>query len=203
MRKIILLSVCFIIISLCTVTYGGEPNKNKHEFSIRWGAIYDLYENHDYSYYWSSPLERYNSGKYHFGDKTSTEAITLSYAREMKRWLTLSLNASYFGVFQREMENGSNKIADRYKKHKISVYPMVRFTYLNRPMIRLYSSVGIGLGLTKEGWSNNSRHYNDNDAYIEGQLTFFGISVGKKLFVSAEIGLGAMGYLTMGGGYRF
>ena len=183
------------------MTYGGEPYKTKHEFSIRWGTNYDFYESHDYYYYWWSPLDRYNSGKHHLGNKICTESITLSYAREMKRWLTLSINSSYYGVFQDERENSSDKITNKYRKHRISVYPMVRFTYLNRPMIRLYSSVGLGLGLTTEGWSNDSSY--DNETHLDGQLTFFGISVGKKLFVSSEIGLGAMGYLNMGVGYRF
>ena len=190
-------------ISLCTMTYGSEPYKNKHEFSIRWGANYDFYENHNDFYYWSAPLENYNSGKYHRGNETYTEAITLSYSREMKRWITLSINASYYGLFQSERDNVSNKKTDTYRKHKISVYPMVRFTYLNRPVIRLYSSVGLGLGVTKEGWSDNRRYYNDNDTYLDGQLTFFGISIGKKLFVLGETGIGAMGFLTVGGGYRF
>ena len=201
MKKIILLSLCIITISLYSKTYGREPFKGKHEFSIRWGAIYDIYESHDDYLWWFSPLDRYNSGKYYHGDKVSTEAITISYAREMKRWLTISINASYFGVYQKEREISTDKVTDKYSKHRISLYPMLRFTYLNRPMIRLYSSVGLGLGVTKEGWSYNDRY--DQFTEFSGQLTFFGVSVGKKLFVSWEVGIGDMGYLTMGGGYRF
>ena len=201
MKKIILLSLCYLTISLCTVTYGQEPNKTNHEFSVRWGTNLDLDHDDPYFLGMGTPLDKYNSGKYYYGNKIHTKAITLSYANEMTRWITLTVNTTYSGTYQLEHEIESKKISDKYRKHKISVYPMVRFTYHNRPMVRLYSAIGFGLGVTKEGWSNDSR--DEYKTAIDGQLTLFGVSVGKKLFVSWEIGVGNMGFLNMGGGYRF
>ena len=208
MRKIILLSLCFITISLCTTTYGVEPYKNKQEFTIRWGFVddedwYDWSNSRidaiPYNYY--TPLDKYNNGKYYYDEKIYTQAITLSYTNEIKRWLALSINATYSGAFQNERETESGKITDKYRRHRIAVFPMVRFTYLNRPVVRLYSAVGFGFGMTKDGWSSNP--YRESKTDIDGQLTFFGVSVGKKLFASWEVGIGSMGYFTMGGGYRF
>ena len=207
MRKFILLLLCCVTISLCTATYGREPYKTKQEFTIRWGWIddedwYEWSNDHYISgFYPYTPLDRYNSGKYYYDDKIYTQALTVSYTNELKRWLALSINATYSGAFQNERESGSGKIINKYRRHRISVFPMARFTYLNRPVVRLYSAAGFGLGVINEGWSNNSQYKHKTN--VDGQITFFGVSVGKKLFASWELGFGSMGYLTMGGGYRF
>jgi hypothetical protein len=210
MRKFILFSLSCIVYSICTTAYAREPYKTKQEFSIRWGYLdseddFDFFDwNNDYIYSSAkayTPLNRYNNGKYYYDDKFYTQAITISYTNEINRWLALSINASYSGVFQNERESDGDKIIDKYRKHRIAIFPMARFTYFNRPMIRLYSAAGFGFGMIKEGWSNNGRDKTDNS--IDGQLTFFGVSVGKKFFASWELGYGAMGYLIMAGGYRF
>ena len=208
MRKILLLLSCYVAISLFTAAYGREPYKNKQEFTIRWGWVddEDWYGWSDYRidgllYPFTTPLDRYNNGKYYRDEKVYTQALTLSYTNEIKRWLALSINATYSGAYQNEREAGTGKITDKYRRHRISVYPMVRFTYFNRPVIRLYSAAGFGFGMIKDGWSNNNLYETKTD--IDGQVTFFGVSVGKKLFASWELGFGSMGYLTMGGGYRF
>ena len=36
-----------------------------------------------------------------------------------------------------------------------------------------------------------------------GQVTFFGVSVGRALFANWELGYGVKGYLTLGMGYRW
>ena len=222
MRKILLLVVCCMMYSLCSTVYGSEPYKTKQEFSINWGWVDDDDYNWSkpnvyYSYYGGgyggyyggygylydvppyTPLNRYNDGKYYYDKEIQTQAISLTYTREIKRWLALSINASYSGAYRNERESESGKITNKYRRHRIAVFPMVRFTYLNRPVVRLYSGVGIGLGLKKEGWSNNHEY----KSRFDGQITFFGVSVGRKLFTSWELGTGAMGYLTVGGGYRF
>ena len=219
-----------MVYSLCSTVYGREPYKTKQEFSINWGWTDDgdwnnWSNNHNsyYSYggyyggyggyggygsYYGSiydspytPLNIYNNGKYYYDKEIHTQAITLSYTRESKRWLALSINASYSGAFQNERESASGKITDKYRRHRIAVYPMARFTYLNRPIVRLYSAAGFGFGMEIENWSNSNRH--EYNTRLDGQLTLFGVSVGKKLFASWEIGAGSKGFLTMGAGYRF
>ena len=207
MKKVILFAVCCLFVSSYTEAQTKDSYKLKNEITVRWGVVDDedwYYNGHgyigDYSY-WGSPLERYNNGKYYYDDQIYTQALTVSYTSELKRWLALSINASYSGVFQNERETASGKKMDKYTKHRIAIYPMVRFTYFNRPSVRLYSAVGLGFGMKREGWSNNDDY--DYENYVSGQITFFGISVGKKLFASWEFGYGSMGILNMGVGYRF
>ena len=209
MKKVILLIIGYIAVSSYSTTQARnrEPYKSKHEISIRYGVVDDFFNNDFWSdwnwgYYYETPLERYNNGKYYFDDKVYTQAISLSYTHELKRWLALSINIAYSGVFQKEREKEGNMVISEYKKHRFGIIPMVRFNYFNRPMIRLYSAVGLGLGTKNESWSNTNRG-NINMTRVSGQATFFGVSVGKKIFASSEIGAGGMGILTIGGGYRF
>ncbi len=203
MKKATLLVICTIISLSFTALQASEPYKPKSEFTVRWGWIDagDWGWGHDDYYYSGTPLERYNDGKYYYDDKVYTQAISVSYTNEVKRWLALSITGAYSGILQNERYRNSDNIVNKYRKHRISVFPMVRFTYLNRPMVRLYSAAGFGFGMTNEKWSDSD--YKKRNTYIDGQATFFGVSVGKTFFASWELGVGAMGVLTMGAGYRF
>ena len=210
MNKITLIISCCIATSLYSTAYGRnrEPYKPKHEITVRWGIVDEFFNDgfwDDWNwspYYTNTPLERYNNGKYYWGDEVYTQAISLSYTHEIKRWLALSINATYSGAFQDEKRREDDRVVSEYAKHRLGLFPMVKFTYFNRPMIRLYSAVGFGVGFKTENWSNTSRS-RMNETHVSGQATFFGVSVGKRLFASWEVGTGSMGYLIMGGGYRF
>jgi hypothetical protein len=206
MKRILLPVICSLtLFPVITIqARSREPYKPKHELTVRWGLYDDdVFNTRGYwGWYDESPLERYNRGKYYYDDRMYTQAISLSYTREIKRWLAMSINVSYSGVSQKERLTENDHIVNTYRKHRFAVFPSVKFTHFNRPMIRLYSAAGFGFGLKREQWSGTPK-YDTNKTRISGQLTFFGVSVGKNLFTSWEIGYGSMGFLTMCGGYRF
>jgi hypothetical protein len=203
MKKIIILTLTVFL--PCLKMQAREPYATKSEITIRIGGV-DIDNLDDPGFnrpssYWNTPLGRYNEGRYEYGRAFCTPAITISYTNEMKRWLALTINASYVGFFQREKEIETNTITDKYSSHRFTLYPMVRFSYFNRPLIRLYSALGLGIGFKSGGWSSDNN--NSSTYYTSGQATFFGVSVGKKLVASWELGIGSMGIATMGIGYRF
>lgn len=71
-----------------------------------------------------------------------------------------------------------------------------RFTYVNRPVFRMYSSIGLGIAMTYDP--------RPDEILPIFQLAPLGISVGKRLYGFGEIGLGAE-YIggRAGIGYRF
>lgn len=214
MKKSILYLLCFVIVALqangqifnqkTRTTY--EP---KREITLRWGIVEYPYETVNNSegvfkrpsYPWITPLDRYNRGKYLYNKIHYTQALSLSYTQDLKRWLSLSINMSYSGTSQKQKISGSEETTDTYRKHRFSLYPTIRFNYLNKPMVRLYSGIGIGVGMTNEKkfFTNES----ETDMYLTGQLTLIGVSVGRTLFSTFEIGLGERGVLSAGIGYRF
>ena len=207
MKKLILLTTCGILAFLyAPKVYAGEPYKLKNEFTVRLGVV-DGFDSDNWNFNWDwyntdTPLERYEKGRYIYDDKIFTEAISLSYSRELKRWLALGINLTYSGVFQKERRTSDDQVVNRYRKHRIGLFPMVKFTYFNRPIIRLYSAAGFGMGVRDERWTSNKASH-EREILLSGQLTFFGVSVGKKIFASWEVGAGSMGYITMCAGYRF
>lgn len=195
-----------MILSFSAVAKGKEPYQLKREITLRWGMDDFSSDGIFFGHTWletdKTPLERYNSGKYYYDGKVSTRAVSLSCSQEIKRWFSLSLNASYSAVSQNERQVETNQVSNTYRKYRLSIYPMVRFTYFNRPAIRLYSAAGFGLSVMNEKWSSN-RQYHNSETDLGGQITFFGVSVGKDLFASWEAGIGNMGFIVIGGGYRF
>lgn len=187
---------------------GTKPAyKPKNELSISWGLIENPFEMyHNDTPDWpggrfegSTPWERYDRNRYSYGDRIYTQAFSLGYTQELSQWLSLGVQAAYSGIYQSQRLEGMT--TDRLYTHRFALYPAVRFTYLNRPIIRLYSGAGLGVGMKwKHEFFDRDVEYS---VFPTGQVTFFGLSVGRRLFANWEIGYGVKGYLTLGMGYRW
>ncbi len=82
-----------------------------------------------------------------------------------------------------------------------SIMPDLRFSYLNRKHITLYSGFGVGLLL----WHVKDP-YADTINYLAAsyQLTLFGIKAGANhWFGNLELGAGYKGFISVGVGYEF
>ena len=85
----------------------------------------------------------------------------------------------------------------------------LRFSYLNRKHVTLYSGFGLGIGFMVghpykqiDFVTNEERvpHYH----YSSFQLTAIGVRAGSEhWFGTAELGFGARGFATLGAGYAF
>ena len=85
----------------------------------------------------------------------------------------------------------------------------LRFSYLNRKHVTLYSGLGLGIGfmvghpykqIDLATYEERVPHYH----YSSLQLTAIGVRAGSKhWFGTAELGFGARGFATLGVGYAF
>lgn len=120
----------------------------------------------------------------------------------IKRWFTLTLGIGVNSAFQDVFDPMDGGKMGRNHCTTVSIVPEARFNWLNRDVVRLYSSVGIGLGMdvvrkvTYDG--------PDTGYFPVIQLTPAGISVGRKVYWFAEYGVGLqyIGGMT-GVGVRF
>ena len=98
--------------------------------------------------------------------------------------------------------------------------PDVRFSYLNRPHVTLYSGLSIGLLLTRGNYYRGTV-YDDiwfsvvpedsfypekihTSVFSAFQLTAFGVKAGgNHWFGSFELGAGIKGFVNLGVGYEF
>ena len=212
MTKRMLLIVCMTALTLHAASaqsflrwLGIKPTYQlKNELSISWGLIENPFKDDDVvpiDLNGRTLTDRYRLGRYSYGDRIRTQAFSLGYTQELSQWLSLGMQAAYSGVFQDQRLADTGITTDRRYTHRFALYPAVRFTYLNRPIIRLYSGAGLGVGMKWE------RDFFEHEAryrvFPTGQVTFFGLSVGKQLFANWELGYGVKGYLTFGMGYRW
>ena len=135
-----------------------------------------------------------------FGDYDGPTYITGNIVAEInfikkKRW-TFSLAFAADGLWKNKYDNVTGQKTGRVSGYSATVMPQVRFNWINREVMKLYSSVGLGLSVGS--FAENS------ETWGCFQLGLLGIQVGRRFFVFGEAGCGM---LYMGGkfgvGYRF
>jgi hypothetical protein len=197
MKKHFLLILCLALPIMGAAQ--NKPYQLKQEVKVQWGFIpYD----DDFGTCCNSdgtPYAEYQKAHFYRDDVRSTEAISVSYMHELKKWFALECAFAFDRNYQHTKSVETRNTVSTQRITRFSIIPMARFTYLNKPMVRLYSAGGVFLTFRKENGDYNKG--SETDGVV--QLTFFGISVGKKFFGSAELGLGPLGIATVGAGYRF
>lgn len=142
--------------------------------------------------------DRYSSGYLvHKTDRMVSGAWTLSYDYRIKKWVDIGASLSYYGEYSSLYSNVDNTLLRRLNFTCISVMPVVRFTWLNRPWVRMYGSTGLGVR-----FDTGRRQYGRSLTAFAGQISV-GLAVGKSFFGFAEVGAGAHGVLIAGFGYKF
>ncbi len=144
-----------------------------------------------------------------------TPVFSLDYHYRATKWFWLGLTAGY-NYYQ---EKGDALYVGyifpenstwQYKEHHFLIMPSLRFSYLNRPHLTLYSGLAVGL------YIKHGREYLDDDNLIQPitidhnrvfsafQLTAFGLKAGgNHWFGSFEAGFGIKGIVNLGVGYEF
>ena len=136
---------------------------------------------------------------YKLGPKYATGSITASYYYRFKSWFWLGTNLSYTGFTQNYYDSFTRVRLGTNTNHVITVLPTVRFSYLNKQYVTLYSEIAFGLTY------NYQRQYNQTvkSQFLPAwQTTLIGVSAGKNLYGFAELGSGLRGIAIVGIGYR-
>jgi hypothetical protein len=192
----------FIIISLLPLLLLSgqklDAQEFKKEITIGWagntyGDIDQILPYNDGMYMSSNPLE------YIFDDYDGPTYVTGNIIAEInfikkKRWV-FSLAFAANGIWKNRYDNLTEQKTGRVSGFSATVMPQVRFNWINRDILKLYSS--LGLGLTIGSFDDRS------ESWGSFQLGLLGIQVGRRFFVFGEAGCGM---LYMGGkagvGYR-
>ena len=134
-------------------------------------------------------------------------------------WLGLSLSAAYYRDPEK-IQNGSDFIASCNREfYSVAFMPEVRFSYLNRPHVTLYSALSVGFAQffgTEDCY--NVTYPEHRHPWLSGEIngdysptrfstlhvTLFGVKAGwKQMFGSIELGAGYKGLGSIGIGYEF
>lgn len=175
-----------------------DTESPKYEFRLGWGG----YPNMDYENftvwpgfdYTDTPIKDMFSD--YDGNTYMTGNIMAAFDIRMKKWFTFSIGLAADGVWKNTYDIVTGNKVGRVSGYIFTVMPQAKFTWVNREMVRLYSSVG--LGITAGEFDRVS------DCFPAGQAVLLGISVGRRFVGFAELGSGTM-YMggMIGVGYRF
>lgn len=173
-------------------------------FEVRagWGG-FPLVDHLSYTYrgFWrekATPKKASLSSLYgnHEGALYMTGPISAEFNFILKRWFTLSLGVSYNGIFSNNYDNYDNSIVSRDYGYVITALPQARFTYFNKPVVKLYSAFGVGLSV--------GSYQSETGIGVAIQAVPIGIMVGRKVFGFCELGVGSLYMGGMAGiGFRF
>ena len=137
--------------------------------------------------------------------------FSVSYFYRPVKWLWVGCNfINYFGEridyhWREYSVDGSFKDFSKSKiKYCGVIAPEIRFSYLNKESVILYSALSAGVAF-EDGYDKKWKKYPRIFPYFH--LTCFGFSFNfgrnENAFMGMELGIGYKGLLQIHGGYRF
>ena len=70
--------------------------------------------------------------------------LSAEYGRWFQDWFYLGANFNWTGGFSTVIDNATFKTVDSYKYNSLSLMPVVRFAWVRRGIVQMYSGVGVG-----------------------------------------------------------
>jgi hypothetical protein len=116
--------------------------------------------------------------------------LFLGYRYDVNSWFSAGAEVDWFYLWSNSVHrNGYGEIVGTYDYHlhQLTIMPSIRFTYFRRPLVELYS--GLGLGYTMYEGSYGVQHG------FTFSPTLFGVNVGNEHWF-AEMELGGMATVT-------
>ena len=193
----------YIIVLLVSVAFFKAQIAAAQEFTkeitISWSGT--PYGDEDKLLYYNDRMSlTYNPLDYMFSDYDGPTYTTGNFIAEInflrgRRW-TFSLAFAANGLWKDCYDSMTDEHVGRISGFSATVMPQARFNWINSDVLKIYSSVGLGLSVGS--FDRITRGYG---AY---QLGIIGLQVGRRFFVFGEAGLGSVYMGGKGGvGYRF
>jgi hypothetical protein len=207
MKKIFISALIFsLILSLAGFSQKTDQSTLFNDVNISYGigTVYLFTNEVNHSY------ETYNS--YYSSKRTdinSPGTFMIGYNRMMNRIIMIGFVASYINCnYKRTYTNydGSPLGAATFDDNLLSGIARITFNYVNKPIVRVYSSVGMGItvDLSKvQGDLPASVEETERKILFAGQITFMGVRFGRALGGFCEFGFGTNSIITAGFNYQF
>lgn len=155
---------------------------------------------------WELGLHIHNNShsvSYHDSKTVYTPSFALEYGFNTEKWMSVGMGV-YYGMARTRLLDASGELLKTEDIHDLSVMINIRFYWLNRPLIRMYSGIGTGCSISMHREDDAQLGYIGPDYIGWGyDIRLIGLTVGKKLYGNFEAGVFPHGYITAGLGYRF
>ena len=136
----------------------------------------------------------------------------LHYYYQVLPWLQVGVKTTAEAFAYVSYTDSTQKVIDsRSNIVLLNITPSVKFTYLNRPWVRLYSGIDVGLGIVPSGGSSKSSSDSEDGSSKSSSVGFYpalnitpiGVNVGKGFFGFVETNFGSDTFIKAGIGARW
>lgn len=195
MKKVILL----VAVAMMAVTGVNAQSEIKQEIAVSYGTL----SNSDWLNIFESVIgavfgETYEEGSY-------VGPIGMEYFYHVKPWCGVGAIATYGHLIQ-DSSKDDNKVGTKTDRYT-TLMPAVKFDWLRREAVSLYSKLGAGVTWRQEKreFEGDNAQYNSDktEAHFNWQVSLLGVEAGKRLRGFAELGFGEQGLFIAGVRYRF
>ena len=118
----------------------------------------------------------------------------------INEWLSIGGTLTWTSGRRHMYSHYTHKRLDVDRVDYIKIMPTLRFAWIRRGIVQVYSSVSLGAGVEIR---DNYIGENIYEAVCAFDFKPLGLSVGRKLFGFIEAGYGTRGIINAGFGYRF
>lgn len=168
-----------------------------HGLRIGYGAVAPFYQ------FRQIDPASYSLQHYYRGREFMSGVFFAEYSYRPLRWLEVGANVSYINFSRLFYDRITTRKIGHHTLNTVGLAAKVRFSFLTRPVVRLYSSLALGAAIGFEQIKIDRQFQNSTTSYFNGSFTYFGITVGRRLYGFAEFSVGTMGLVNFGIGYRF
>lgn len=132
--------------------------------------------------------------RFNYGELRLTPVISLEYSYAVNNWFAIGVKGSYVSMYRTRTHAHTGERHGRVAISTVNAMVNARFQWLNRDIVKMYSSLGLG-AMTAFGLAQETFFFYD--------ATWVGLSVGEKVYGYFEFGGGASGVARAGLGVRF
>jgi len=214
MKKILLLSLGILMV-LPVSAQTNEPSESAKVKKGQNEMRNDLYVAYNYgSLYLTNPYAEHSYDNYpeiynRPDDANSVGGLTVGYNRSLTRVVMFGFMVSYENFASSgnyDPDFSGTTYSAEINDHVISEMATFTVNYVNKPVVRLYSAVGLGVSVVFShirGSSPGAVAETDRQAHFAGQWTMIGLRVGRTVGGFFEIGMGSAAMLSGGISYKF
>jgi len=145
---------------------------------------------------------------YTFNEPSSVGTFYIGYARSLNRVISTGImfgfqDFTYSGVATSSGSGTPTTYTVNVSDILVSASARILFNYMNKPAVKIYSGIGIGLTVDFGVATENGTTYNERKLWPGGQLTLMGIRFGRAFGGFLEFGVGTFGIVNAGLSYKF
>ncbi|MCQ2374635.1 MAG: hypothetical protein MJ069_01865 [Salinivirgaceae bacterium] len=197
-------ALLYILLAACTLTANAQT-ENEHKPILVQVTLSHPHYTSNVGILKFEAISHYDREVYNTISQQNSPIINVGVFYDLARFIQIGCEAFYFKGDAYLDKINSNNAPDHYESIIYGSIFTGRFTYAKQEKLTMYSGASFGWGY--ERWCKGHLNYNEKERFADvfcfAQVTYFGVTLGKKLYGTFEMGSGYKGLLTAGIGYKF